>query len=151
MWCLSTATFACLNKINPTHRLTPKKWIARTSGRILFLAFALTCAFSFSLEHAVADISWGFSQSKKIAKELYKQNKRSFYCNCQIVFEGARLSPDVKDCGYVPRNNNTGPPHATDKMQGTQDTGHTKHRAHSSLEDKYAHTHTHKKAPQHWA
>ena len=83
------------------------KWIARTSSRILFLAFALTCAFSFSLEHAVADISWGFSQSKKIAKELYKQNKRSFYCNCQIVYEGARLSPDVKDCGYVPRNKKT--------------------------------------------
>ena len=82
------------------------KWIASTSGRILFLAFALTCVFSFSLQHAVADISWGSSQSKKIAKELYKQNKRNFYCD-QIVNEGAKLSPDVKDCGYVPRNKKT--------------------------------------------
>ena len=71
--------------------------------RIGFI-FILLGGSLLTLDKSTAEISWGFSQSKKIAKELYKQNKRSFYCNCQIVYEGAKLSPDVEDCGYLPRN-----------------------------------------------
>ena len=74
--------------------------------RISFI-FILLGGSLLTFDKSTADISWGFSQSKEIAKELFKQNKRSFYCNCRIVYEGAKLSPDVKDCGYVPRNKKT--------------------------------------------
>ena len=73
--------------------------------RISFI-FILLSGSLLTFDKSTAEISWGFSQSKKIAKELYKQSKRSFYCNCQIVYEGAKLSPDVKDCGYMPRKKN---------------------------------------------
>lgn len=75
-------------------------------SRISFI-FILLGGSLLTFDKSTAEISWGFSQSKKIAKELYTQNKRSFYCNCQIVYEGAKLSPDVEVCGYVPRNKKT--------------------------------------------
>jgi deoxyribonuclease-1 len=46
-----------------------------------------------------------FGQAKHVAREIYRQNPVSFYCDCQYQEVNKKLQPDFKSCGYVPRKN----------------------------------------------
>lgn len=46
-----------------------------------------------------------FSQAKHAAREIYRQNPVSFYCDCQYQEINKKLQPDFNRCGYTPRKN----------------------------------------------
>ena len=45
-----------------------------------------------------------FSQSKKILKNIYKDNQITFYCGCKYDPSNKDNMIDRDSCGYVPRN-----------------------------------------------
>ncbi len=44
-----------------------------------------------------------FRQAKKAAAELYRDHPVSFYCGCDIRYQGKQLVPDFARCGYTVR------------------------------------------------
>ncbi len=61
--------------------------------------------------NSIADGSPSFSKSKRmLAKEIYSDHKRSFYCGCDYTLKPKankpnkkKLTPDWKSCGYAAR------------------------------------------------
>ena len=45
-----------------------------------------------------------FSESKKLLKEIYKDNQTTFYCGCKYNPLDKDNMIDRNSCGYVPRN-----------------------------------------------
>lgn len=45
-----------------------------------------------------------FSESKKLLKEIYKDNQTTFYCGCKYTPSNKDNMIDRNSCGYVPRN-----------------------------------------------
>ena len=56
---------------------------------------------------ASAEVSWSFSKSKKLAKDIYSDNETTFYCGCSYQNIGKKLVPKWSSCGYSPRNEYT--------------------------------------------
>lgn len=48
-----------------------------------------------------------FAQSKKILKEIYKNNQITFYCGCNYNYENKGNMIERSSCGYEPRNSRT--------------------------------------------
>ncbi len=62
---------------------------------LFILAFALTPATQAAPEHPQS-----FSKAKNIAREIYKDQNTSFYCECKIEWQGKKGVPQLNDCGY---------------------------------------------------
>lgn len=68
--------------------------------RFLFVAiFALLFLPSLSL----AELPKSFSSAKRIAANIYADNKVSFYCGCTYEQKNKKLVPNHQSCGYLPR------------------------------------------------
>ena len=52
----------------------------------------------------LADFPSSFSQSKRLAKQIYLDYAVTFYCNCSIEIVGNKWIPQPESCGYEPRN-----------------------------------------------
>lgn len=48
-----------------------------------------------------------FAQAKRIAVKLYQDHPVSFYCGCEISWQGQRGIPDLEGCGYEVRKQAT--------------------------------------------
>ncbi|MCV6590836.1 MAG: endonuclease [Marinobacterium sp.] len=46
-----------------------------------------------------------FSKAKKIATQIYDDQRVSFYCGCDYGKQGKKLVPDLASCDYTPRKN----------------------------------------------
>lgn len=46
-----------------------------------------------------------FSQAKAVAAKIHQDAPGSFYCGCQIDWQGKKGIPDLNSCGYQPRKN----------------------------------------------
>ncbi|WP_196140933.1 endonuclease [Aliikangiella sp. G2MR2-5] len=44
-----------------------------------------------------------FRKAKSILKDLYKESPETFYCGCEINWDGKKLVPDWNSCGFTPR------------------------------------------------
>lgn len=44
-----------------------------------------------------------FSKSKRQAVEIYQDHPRSFYCDCEITWQGKKGIPNLTGCGYQVR------------------------------------------------
>ncbi len=44
-----------------------------------------------------------FSKAKKIAVKIYQDNPTSFYCGCDIEWNGSKGKPQLESCGYQVR------------------------------------------------
>jgi len=52
---------------------------------------------------ASAEPPKSFSKAKKVAAQVYKGMEKTFYCGCDYGYQGKKLVPDPKACGYKPR------------------------------------------------
>ena len=64
------------------------------------LIFLFTLIFSTSI---YAQPLASFSRAKTAAIKIYKDHPTSFYCGCNIKWQGKRGIPDLKSCGYKVR------------------------------------------------
>lgn len=62
---------------------------------------AVTLSFAFSFAHAAPPSS--FSKAKKEAVKIYADHPTSFYCGCNIEWQGRKGTPDLNSCGYQVR------------------------------------------------
>ncbi|WPC74496.1 endonuclease [Vibrio porteresiae] len=62
----------------------------------------LTSLFALPLA-ARADAPKTFSQAKTAATKLYQQHPVTFYCGCQIDWQGKKGIPELASCGYQVR------------------------------------------------
>lgn len=65
------------------------------------LIFALVAIVISSLSHAAPPTS--FSRAKKEAVKIYADHPTSFYCGCDIEWNGKKGIPDLESCGYKVR------------------------------------------------
>ncbi|MGF1760171.1 deoxyribonuclease I [Photobacterium sagamiensis] len=70
-----------------------KKWLA------LILVLAATAISTSS----IAAPPTSFSKAKKIAVKIYQDHPTSFYCGCDIKWQGKKGVPDLASCGYQVR------------------------------------------------
>jgi deoxyribonuclease-1 len=61
----------------------------------------------FILLSSLALFADSFTQSKKILKDIYKDNQTTFYCGCQYNYENQGNMIQRDTCGYEPRNTKT--------------------------------------------
>ena len=70
---------------------------------------AVLLLFTFSLAMPVygkdASTNVSFGQAKRLAVEIHKDKALTFYCGCQIRWQGRKGIPDLKSCGYKIRHN----------------------------------------------
>ncbi len=60
--------------------------------------------FLFALSNAViAAPPTSFSAAKREAVKIYKDHPTSFYCGCDINWQGKKGVPDLASCGYQVR------------------------------------------------
>ncbi|WP_261834035.1 endonuclease [Vibrio ishigakensis] len=64
--------------------------------RFLALFAVLFSTISLAAPHS-------FYQSKKLAVSIYQQHPTSFYCGCDIEWNGKKGIPDLNSCGYQVR------------------------------------------------
>ncbi|ELS3717101.1 endonuclease I family protein [Vibrio fluvialis] len=69
----------------------------------LLLTGSLLLAASFAWASAPAS----FSQAKKEAVKIYQNHPVSFYCGCDIQWQGKKGTPDLQGCGYQVRKQKT--------------------------------------------
>jgi len=67
---------------------------------LLRSALFITALFSFS---ALAAPPSSFSKAKKEAVKIYADHPTSFYCGCDIRWQGKKGTPDLQSCGYQVR------------------------------------------------
>lgn len=48
-----------------------------------------------------------FRQAKSLAVKLYQEHPQTFYCGCDIRWQGKKGLPDLKGCGYQVRKQET--------------------------------------------
>lgn len=51
----------------------------------------------------MAEHPQSFSKAKRMALKIYKDQKTSFYCGCDIKWQGKKGIPDLASCGYQVR------------------------------------------------
>ncbi len=61
-----------------------------------FLPFVFLLLSPLSL----ANIPSSFSQAKRVAVDIYADQKSSFYCGCDIQWQGKKGAPDLDSCQY---------------------------------------------------
>lgn len=71
--------------------------------RLLLVNSSLSL-FSFC---ALAAPPASFSQAKKEALKIYHDHPVSFYCGCDIAWQGKKGTPDLQTCGYQVRKQQT--------------------------------------------
>ncbi|HIF9535281.1 TPA: deoxyribonuclease I [Photobacterium damselae] len=52
---------------------------------------------------AFAKAPANFSSAKRVASELYQEHPITFYCCCDIKWQGKKMVPDLESCGYQVR------------------------------------------------
>lgn len=70
----------------------------------LLLVNSSLALFSFC---ALAAPPASFSQAKKEALKIYHDHPVSFYCGCDITWQGKKGTPDLQACGYQVRKQQT--------------------------------------------
>lgn len=74
-----------------------------TMQKILLILCALFVTAAASAEHPQS-----FSKAKRIAKKIYDgRHNSSFYCDCEIKWDGNKGIPDLEECGYKIRKQRT--------------------------------------------
>lgn len=68
----------------------------------LILFITLTLSFLFSASTFAKPLS-SFSSAKKAAVKIYRSHPVSFYCGCDIKWQGKKGIPDLQSCGYKVR------------------------------------------------
>ena len=68
-----------------------------------FLIILLMIAFCTP---TIAQTPASFYAAKKIAVEIYQDHPTSFYCGCDIQWQGKKGIPNLSDCGYTVRKQN---------------------------------------------
>ncbi len=58
--------------------------------------------FAFAAKHPTS-----FSQAKRLAVEIYNDHPVSYYCGCDIRWQGKKGIPDLDSCGYQVRKQQT--------------------------------------------
>ena len=62
-----------------------------------------------SLLLLLSSVSWAaptnFDQAKKLAQRIHAPEAKSFYCGCDIRWQGKKGIPDLSGCGYQVRKN----------------------------------------------
>ena len=62
-----------------------------------------------SLLLLLSSVSWAaptnFDQAKKLAQRIHAPEAKSFYCDCDIRWQGKKGIPDLSGCGYQVRKN----------------------------------------------
>jgi deoxyribonuclease I len=62
---------------------------------------SLLLLLSFSIQTAPTN----FDQAKKLAQRIHASQAKSFYCSCDIRWQGHKGIPDLTSCGYQVRKN----------------------------------------------
>lgn len=70
---------------------------------MMIFRFVTTLAASLPLLTFAAPIS--FSHAKNEAVKIYRDHPVSFYCGCEIRWQGKKGIPDLESCGYQVRKN----------------------------------------------
>ncbi|HBC3563078.1 extracellular deoxyribonuclease Dns [Vibrio cholerae] len=70
---------------------------------MMIFRFVTTLAASLPLLTFAAPIS--FSDAKNEAVKIYRDHPVSFYCGCEIRWQGKKGIPDLESCGYQVRKN----------------------------------------------
>ncbi|MDP5142410.1 endonuclease [Rheinheimera baltica] len=70
-----------------------------------FLSF---CTGSLVLLYSVFTLAApaNFDQAKRLAQGIHAADAKSFYCDCDISWQGKKGSPNLATCGYQVRKNN---------------------------------------------
>ncbi|STO42574.1 Extracellular deoxyribonuclease precursor [Grimontia hollisae] len=66
--------------------------------RLMLLSALLVISVSAAAEHPQS-----FSKAKHIAQKIYQDHPTSFYCGCNINWQGKKGVPDLESCGYKVR------------------------------------------------
>ena len=66
----------------------------------LISLFTVLCAVS---PNSTAQTPSSFYSAKKIAVSIYQDHPNSFYCNCDIAWQGKKGLPNLNSCGYQVR------------------------------------------------
>ncbi len=75
--------------------------MTHSSAKKLLALVAILLSALFTLVSSDDPAPRTFQEAKKIARELYTDEGRTFYCGCR--YQGNRV--DLESCGYVPRKN----------------------------------------------
>lgn len=75
--------------------------MTHSSAKTLLAIVAILLAALFALISGGGRAPDTFQEAKKIAREIYADETRTFYCGCE--FQGSRV--DLASCGYAPRKN----------------------------------------------
>lgn len=70
--------------------------------RLMLLSALLLPFFASAGEHPQS-----FSKAKRIAQKIYQDYPTSFYCGCDITWQGKKGIPDLDACGYNIRKQKT--------------------------------------------
>ena len=73
------------------------KSLYRIPSSIYALAFLLSSTLSW------ANVPTSFSQAKRLAVDIYIDHQSSFYCGCDIQWQGKKGQPDLDSCHYQVR------------------------------------------------
>lgn len=73
------------------------------------MKFLSCCAGSFLLLFSVFVLAapTNFDQAKRLAQRIHAPQAKSFYCDCDISWQGKKGIPDLASCGYQVRKNST--------------------------------------------
>lgn len=73
------------------------------------MKFLSCCAGSFLLLFSVFVLAapTNFDQAKRLAQRIHAPGAKSFYCDCDIRWQGKKGIPDLAGCGYQVRKNST--------------------------------------------
>lgn len=71
------------------------------------MKFLSCCASSFLLLFSVFALAApaNFDQAKRLAQRIHAPEAKSFYCDCDIRWQGGKGIPDLAGCGYQVRKN----------------------------------------------
>ncbi|HEX5793916.1 MAG TPA: endonuclease [Rheinheimera sp.] len=71
------------------------------------MKFLSLCIGSFLLLFAVSALAApsNFNQAKRLAQRIHAPEAKSFYCDCDIHWQGKKGIPDLAGCGYQVRKN----------------------------------------------
>lgn len=75
--------------------------MTHSSAKKLLALVAILLSALFTLVSSDDPAPRTFQEAKKIAREIYTDEGRTFYCGCR--YQGNRV--DLDSCGYVPRKN----------------------------------------------
>ncbi len=71
------------------------------------LRLLLTCVLLLTAHNSFANFPSSFNQAKKLALDIYKDHPVSFYCGCDIKWQGKKGVPQLDKCGYQVRKQQT--------------------------------------------